>query len=148
VEQPSGGAWEKGGGSCQEWFEQERGKEASKNSKAMPGIAKKYLVMAISFVPDQVCRALSFFLSPKIPKIFCKGLFFFSLALVPVADGVPSCAAAFLSGCSAVEFGSPGDCGDFDEPPPNICERKDPTAEAGHVHREAHTTGWARSLVT
>src|SRR5208337_2672403 len=72
-----------------------------------------------------------FFLPPKIPKIFCKGLFFFSAALASVADAAESSAAAFLSGCSAAEFASPGVCGGFAVPPPKICERKDPTAEAG-----------------
>src|SRR5208282_1390431 len=72
-----------------------------------------------------------FFLPPKIPKIFCKGPFFFSVALVSVAGGVPSCAPLFLSGCSAVEFGSPGVCGDLGEPPPKRCDRKDPAADTG-----------------
>src|SRR5208337_3309180 len=45
------------------------------NSKTLPGIAKKYLVMANLLCPEQVCRALSSSYPQRYQKFSAKGFF-------------------------------------------------------------------------
>src|ERR1700716_4214665 len=74
-----------------------------------------------------------FFLSPKIPKIFCKGLFFFSTVLLGSLE-VPCAPTPLGSGCPVGFPFTVSGCGGFGEPPPKICERKEPPAVAGPSH--------------
>ena len=73
-----------------------------------------------------------FFLSPKIPKIFCNALFFFSGGLGPLGGltGIGPCRALFASGGGRIRVAG-SRAGGFGEPPPKMCERKDPEAVAG-----------------
>src|SRR5450432_4547707 len=71
----------------------------------------------------------SFFLPPKIPKIFCKAFFFFCpLASLASAGGAGAVPAWTCPG--SIGFPSAPICGGFGCPPPKICDSHDPFVTA------------------